>query len=129
MYKDLRKKAEKKVKAKLTFYTVAIVFSFSTIILFMLRFYLPAIGFWLMLPIPAFFMVLGVLYLSAFGVPFTRTSSEDWEADEIEKEMIKRYRQEKGRLRPEADLSATEVLELKELEHLQQKQTREEDFV
>ena len=70
MYTDLRKKAKKRVDAKIGFYTCLIVFSFSTVILVMLSFYLPKISFWLRLPIPAFLMVLSILFLNAFGLPF-----------------------------------------------------------
>lgn len=129
MYGELRKKAKKKVETKMAFYTCAIVFSFTTIVLLMLSFYLPGIGFWLRLPIPIFIMVLGILYLSAFGLPTTGALSEDWQEDEIEKEMIKLYRQKKAQLPPLEELSETEILELKELEHLLRKRDRDEDYV
>jgi hypothetical protein len=93
MYEEIRQKAEKKVQAKMTFYTCAIVFSFTSVLLVMLSFYLPSISFWLRLPIPAFLMVLGILYLNAFGLPSTGGLSEDWQEEEVEKEMLKLYRQ------------------------------------
>lgn len=129
MYKELRKKAEKKVQAKMAFYICAIVFSFVTVLLLMLSFYLPAVGFWLRLPIPVFIMTLSILYLSAFGLPTTGALSEDWQEEEIEKEMIKLYRQKKTQLPPLEELSETEILELKELERLRQKRDWGEDFV
>ena len=82
MYNELRKKAEKRVQAKMGFYVCAIVFTFTTAILLGLSFYIPAIVFWLMLPIPVFMMVLAILYLSAFGSPSTVTLSEDWKEEE-----------------------------------------------
>ena len=129
MYKELRKKAKKKVEAKMGFYICAIVFSFVTVVLLMLSFYLPSVGFWLRLPIPIFIMVLAILYLSAFGLPTNGTLSQDWQEEEIEKEMIKLYRQKKAQLPPKEELSETEVLELKELERLQKKWEWGEDFV
>ncbi len=129
MYQELHKKAKKKVEAKMDFYICAIVFFFVSIILLMLGFYLPAVAFWLRLPIPIFIMVLGILYLSAFGLPTTRALSEDWQEEEIEKEMIKLYRQKKAQLPPPEELSETEILELKELERLKKKWDQEEDYV
>lgn len=95
----------------------------------MLSFYLPVISFWLRLPIPIFIMVLGILYLSVFGLPFTGELSEDWQEEEIEKEMIKLYRHRKAQLPPIEDLTETEILDLKELERLHEKWDRGEDFV
>ena len=129
MYKELQKKAKKKVEAKMGFYICAIVFSFTTIILFMLSFYLPSIAFWLRLPIPAFIMVLVILYLSAFGLPTTGALSKDWQEEEIEKEMLKLYRQKKAQLPPLDELSETEILELKEVEQLRKKWDWGEDYV
>lgn len=129
MYKELRKKAKKKVEAKMGFYICTIVFSFVTVLLLMLSFYLPAVGFWLRLPIPIFIMVLAILYLSAFGLPTTGALSEDWKEEEIEKEMIKLYRQKKNQLPTLEELSETEILELKKLEHLKKKWDWGEDYV
>ena len=95
----------------------------------MLSFYLPAVSFWLRLPIPIFIMVLGILYLTAFGLPSTGAFSEDWQEEEIEKEMIKLYQQKKSQLPPLEELSETEILELKELERLKKKWDLDEDYV
>ena len=129
MYEEIRKKAKKKVQVKMAFYICTIVFAFTSVVLLMLSFYLPSISLWLRLPIPVFIMVLGILYLSAFGVPFTETHGEDWEEEEIQKEMIKLYRQRKAQLPPLEDLSESEMLELRELEELDEKWDRDEDFV
>ncbi len=129
MYQELRKKAEKKVEAKKAFFICTIVFSFVTVILLMLAYYLPEIGFWVSLPIPIFVMVLAILYLSAFGLPSNGRFSDDWEEEEIEKEMLKLYRRKKADLPPIEELSETEVLELKELERLKKKWDWREDYV
>lgn len=113
----------------MAFYICAVVFSFTTVVLLLLSFYLPVAAFWLRLPIPVFIMVLGVLYLTAFGLPSTGALSEDWQEAEIEKEMAKLYREKKAQLPPMEQLSETEILELKELERLKQKWDRHEDFV
>lgn len=130
MYKELREKAEKKVEAKKAFYICSIVFAFVSIVLLMLAYYIPAISFWVSLPIPIFVMILSILYLSAFGLPGKNGQfSDDWEEEEIEKEMLKLYRRRKSELPPLEDLSETEVLELKELERLKKKWDWREDYV
>ena len=118
MYQELREKAEKKVEAKMSFYICTIVFSFCTVVLFMLSYYLPEISFWLMLPIPVFLMILGILFLTAFGLPINGEIREDWQEEEIQKEMVKLYRQKKAQLPPLEELSETELLELLELERI-----------
>lgn len=129
MYKELREKAKKKVEAKMAFFICTIVFSFTTVVLLMLSFYLPAIGFWLRLPIPVFIMVLAILYLSAFGLPNSGALSKDWQEEEIEKELVKLYRQKKAQLPPLEELSETELLELKALEQLRKDWELGEDYV
>lgn len=129
MNKELRKKAKKKVEAKMAFYICAIVFTFVTVLLLMLSFYLPGAGFWLRLPIPVFVMVLIILYLSAFGLPATGALSKDWQEEEIEKEMIKLSQQKKAQIPPPEELSETDILELKELERLKKKWDWGEDYV
>ena len=129
MYEEIRKKAEKKVKAKMAFYICAIVFSFTTVLLLMLSHYLPSISFWLRLPIPVFVMVLSILYLSAFGLPHSGEFSDDWKEEEIEREMIKLYRRKRTHLPPIEEMSEEEILELKELEQLKKKWDWGDDFV
>ena len=130
MYKELREKAEKKVEAKKAFFICTIVFAFVSIVLLMLAYYIPAISFWVSLPIPIFVMILAILYLSAFGLPGKNGQfSDDWEEEEIEKEMLKLYRRRKADLPPLEDLSEAEVLELKELERLKKKWDWREDYV
>ena len=129
MYKELRKKAEKKVQAKLDFYICVVVFSVITIILLMLGVYIPSISFWLKLPIPVFIMVLGVLYLTAFGLPSGKGLSDNWREEEIEKEMLRLYRQRKSEFPPLEELSETEKLELKELERIRNQKDAGEEYV
>jgi hypothetical protein len=129
MYKEIQNKAKKKVQAKMAFYICAIVFSFTTVLLLMLSFYLPSIGFWLRLPIPVFIMVLSILYLTAFGLPATGALSKNWQEEEIEKEMVELYRQKKVQLPPLEELSERETLELKELERLEKKWDWGEDLL
>lgn len=128
MSKELRKKAEKAVKAKLSLYTTAIVFSCTTAILLILSLYLPQIAVWLLLPVPAFIMILGVLYLEAFGFSFKKGASENWRDEEIAKEMARLSRQNSTPL-PDLDESpASEQLELKKFEPLE-RMAGDEDYV
>ena len=128
MYKELRELAEKKVQAKMTFYITAIVFAFVSVILLMIGSYLPVVAFWLKLPIPVFIMVLAILYIQAFGFPNSDALSEDWQEEEIEKEMIRLYQERKSLLPPAEDLSEEQTLELKELYRLEEKHDLYEDY-
>lgn len=129
MYKELRKKAEEKVEDKKAFYICAIIFPSISLVLLMLSFYLPGASFWLRLPIPILMMVLGVVYISAFGWSSSGTMVEDWQEEEIEKEIVKRYQQKKAQLPPLEELSDKELLELKELERLKKKWDWDEGYV
>lgn len=130
MQEDLRKQAKKKVEAKMSFYTVAIVFTFVTVVLLMLSSFMPyPTSFWLLVPIPILAMVLCIIYISIFGFPFSGVLSKDWQEQEIAKELERMYR-EKGRaLPPLEDLSEEDQLELKELERLKQKWEWRDDLV
>jgi len=129
MEEELRTQAEKKVKAKLVFFYCAIIFSFTSVVLLMLSFYLPEAGIWLRLPIPVFLMVLGLIYLSAYGLPTANGNAEDWEEEEIEKEMNRLRRRQRVQLPPLENLSESDRLELKELERLQDKWETGDDYV
>lgn len=128
MYKNLRKKAEKRVQAKVAFYICAIVFAFISIILLMMASYLPTVAFWLKLPIPVFIMVLCILYINAFGLPMSDTLSGDWQEEEIEREMVKLYHERKSLLPPDEELTEEEKLDLIELERLEEKHTWRNDY-
>ena len=129
MYEDLRKKARKKVQTKLAFFICAIVFGFTTVILLMLSLYLPSVAFWLKLPIPIFVMVLGILYIAAFGLPTDGVLSDDWKEEAIEKEMVRLYKKKKSEFSSLEEYTDEDYLELKELEMLEEKWNKDEDFV
>jgi hypothetical protein len=130
MEKELRKKAEKKVQQKKEFYIVAFIFASISVILLILSF---AIGgpaaFWIRFPMLIFALVLGILYLSIFGVPGTGILSSEWEETELEKEMYRLYRKQRDALPPAEELSEEDRLELKELERLKRKWEGEDDYV
>ncbi|WP_020569271.1 2TM domain-containing protein [Neolewinella persica] len=129
MEAELRQQAKKKVYAKLAFFQCVIIFSVAAVVLLMLSLYLTSVSFWLRLPIPVLFMVLGVLYVSAYGLPTADGPSDNWEEEEIEKEMNNLRRRQKVQLPPLQDLSELDRLELKELERLQDKWEVGEDYV
>ena len=128
-YHELRKQAEKKVQNKIAFYTCAIVFTGVSVVLMMLSYFIPSISQWLMLPIPIFLMVLAIMYLAAFGLPWTGEYSEDWQEEEIEKEMLRMYRKRKQRTGLLKGAADSEILELEELEKVHNQRVKREDFV
>lgn len=130
MYEELREEAKQKVDAKIGFYVCAMTFSLAAVVLLMLSFYLPGATPWLLFPIPILVMVLGIVYVSAFGLPISGALSKDWKEEEIEREMRKLYRQ-KGTLPPPKveELSEEDQLELKELHRLKQKWEWGDEFV
>ncbi len=89
-YEKLRKKAEKKVKAKRGFITTATVFGSISFFLFVLSIKLGGeVGFWLRLPILIFGLILIVMYVSIFGWPGTDYFDiEEYEA-QVHKEMAR----------------------------------------
>ena len=128
MYNELRSKAAKKVEDKMGFYVTAVVFGFLSIILVVISLVVPDGGFWIRFPILIFAMVLGIIYVSVFGIPFTGTLSNEWKEEEIEIEMMKMYYHRKRFLPPPEELSKDDRLELKELERLKEKWEYEDEF-
>lgn len=116
------------MNAKVSLYTTAIVFSGITLVLLILSVFLTGIALWLLLPVPIFVMVLGVMYLEAFGPPFTGNRSENWREEEVEKEMARLSRQTETPLPDLHESSAAEQLELKKLETLK-RTDGDEDYV
>ena len=86
-------------------------------------------AFWIRFPIMILAMVLGIIYLSIFGFPFSGVLSKEWKEEEIEKEILKLYKAKDFTLPDDEDLSEEDRLELKQLERLKRKWERGEDFV
>lgn len=132
MYKDIRKKAEKKVKAKKGFYITATIFVAISIILFVisLTVHNPFAAFWIRFPILILVLVLCIIYVSIFGLSFNALfNQKDWEEEQIEKEMSRLYRQRRNALPPGEELQEEDHLELKELERLKKKWYDYDEFV
>lgn len=129
MQDDIEKKARQKVEEKKGFYFIAMIFLMTSIILFVLSLVLgPDVAFWLRFPILVMGLLAAVFYFYIFGFPFSNVLSDEWEEEELEKEMFKLYRRKKQMLPPPEELSEEDKLELKELERLKQKWESDDYF-
>jgi len=130
MNEELENKARKRVEAKKAFYLVAVIFAFTSLILLVLSFFFPyPVSFWVRFPIVTFPLVLAILYVPTFGLPFSRVGSEEWEEEEYEKELDKLYRENRSKLSAPEELSEEDRLELRELDRLKRKwENDEEDY-
>jgi hypothetical protein len=128
MYDELRRKAERKVENKKGFYITAVVFGFISLLLVVISLAVPAGGFWIRFPILIFAMILGIIYVSAFGIPYSGILSHEWEEEEIEQEMMKIYNQRRRFLPPPEELTEEDELELQELERLKEKWEYDYDY-
>jgi hypothetical protein len=131
MREELRKKAKKRVEARMGFYITGIVFFFVTIVLLLLSTYLPGYSFLAVVTDTDFRDGTGYPVPDQLSASLDRGSfSEDWQEVEIEKEMTKLHQQKaKPSVPPEEELPTRENLELKELEHLKDKRDWGEDLV
>ena len=131
MYEKLHKKAKKRVEAKKAFFLLSMIFSSISIILFIISLnFRTSVAFWVNFPTLVFALILGIMYVATFGLPFTGMSAGEWEEQEMEKEMARLYRKQQMNLPASGDLSEDDLLELKELERLKKKwDGQEEDYV
>lgn len=136
-HEQIKEKAKKKVEAKKGFYVVAFIFGAVSAILIVINLILlfnyrpsdPSIHIWLLFPILIFVLVLAGLYFSIFGIPGSKTLSEAWEEEEMNREILRLYKQQGIELPPDQELSEEDQLELKEFERLKQKWEGRDDFV
>ena len=132
MHKEIRKQARKRVKAKKGFYVTATVFAAVSIILLIvsLTLHSSVAAFWVRFPIIILALVLGIVYVSIFGLNFGALFNQrDWEEEQIEKEINRLYRQRRNELPPGEELEEEDRLELKELERLKKKWYDYDEFV
>jgi hypothetical protein len=120
MYDELEKKAKKKVEDKVGFFITAAVFGFISIILAVIWLATGA-SMWVLFPILVMALILGIVYISMFGMPFTGTYGQEWQEEEIEREIAKMYYRRRRYLPPPEELSEEDRLELEELERLKEK--------
>ena len=126
MHEEIRRKAKKRVEAKKGFYIVALIFAAISLILYVVSATVPPEAvFWIRFPILILGLVLGIIYLAIFGFPGSKILSQDWQEEEMEKEMARLYREKQSALPSAEDLTEEDRLELKELERLKQKWDRE----
>ena len=130
MYDELHRKAKKRVDDKVGFAVTAAVFGFISVILIVISFTVGGSGaFWIRFPILIFALVLGIIYIAMFGIPFLGTYSPEWQDEEIEREMMRMYYRRRKYLPPPEELSDEDRLELEELERLKEKwEYGEEDY-
>ena len=128
MYDEIEYQARRKVRKKRSFFIVATVFAFVSSILIAISLAVPAGGFWVLFPVFIFALILGMIYLIMFGIPYTGTYSKEWEEEEIDHEMMRIYYQRRKYLPPAEELSEDDRLELKELERLREKWEYREDY-
>ncbi|MCB0632913.1 MAG: 2TM domain-containing protein [Saprospiraceae bacterium] len=131
-HEDIEKKAKQRVLAKKGFFITAATFSFVSLILVIVAFIFPfpmMVRFWILFPILVFGFVLGIMYLTIFGIPGSRLLSPEWEEEEKNREIARLYRENGLQLPPVEELSEEDQLELKELDRLRQKWGNYEDYV
>ena len=122
MYEEIKKKAKKRMEAKMVFYIIAMAFAFSAAILFTVSFIVgPGAAFWLRFTILIMALILMFLYTILIGIPFSGILSKQWQEEEVEKEMVRLYHQKLRALPPPEELTDNQKLELKELEKLSDK--------
>lgn len=120
MYDEIERRAKKKVDDKVGFFITAIVFGFISIILAVI--WLATGGsLWILFPVLILALVLGIIYLSMFGLPYSGTFGAEWQEEEIEREMAKMYYRRRKYLPPPEELTDEDRLELQELERLKEK--------
>ncbi len=130
LYNELRTKAKKKVLAKKGFYITATAFGAISVILYVvsMNFYGWA-AYWIKFPILVLALVLCILYVAIFGFPWMQFNDEDWEEEEIEKEMSRMYRKYRRSLPDDEEMSDEDILELKEFDKLRRKWDDYEGYV
>ncbi len=133
MYEEIRKKAQQRVQAKKGFFVVAMIFASISLILFIISIsfdFRAFVIFWINFPTLILGLILAIMYVTIFGLPWQGMSAKEWEEQEMEKEMARLFRQRQFKRPNSEDLSEEDILELKELERLEKKwKYGEDDFV
>ena len=110
MRSDPYKAASKRVKAKKGFFTHLAVFVILNIFLFFLNMLTSPHYPWFLFPMLSWGVAVAIQYVVTFGIPGIGTFDEKWEAQEIEKELL-RMKEYSENTEPETE----EELELKEV--------------
>ena len=127
----LRKKAKQKVQAKKAFYILSFIFAAISVILVVISLQFDDfVAFWIRFPILVLGLIMAVMYIAIFGLPFARFLSPEWEDEQISRELHRLYREDPPQLPSGQELSEEDRLELEELERLKAKwDYRSDDFV
>ena len=123
MEQEIQEKAQKRVEAKQNILVLAVIFGFASAVLMIVSFYIPSAEHWIRLPIPIMALLLGFLYVLTVGIPFDMLTNQ-WQEEELEKEMFKLSRRKPRALPPAEELTEEDRLELRELERLKEKWER-----
>ena len=90
MNKELRKKAKEHVENLHAFYIVATVFGSISAILFVISLNFPVeVAYWICFPIIVLALVLGIIYVSMFGLSLSRPFNSHWKEEQILREMAR----------------------------------------
>ena len=120
--KEIRRRAERKVRAKKGFYITGTVYLSVAVILFVLSLTFSLnTAFWVLFPIIPLAVALFIHYVAVFGFPGSEIGSRDWEVDEVDNELRRLYARGDYNIEEDEELSNNDKLELRELERLKQK--------
>ena len=121
-YRSPHEIAARKVRSKKRFYRHFAVFLASMFLMFSINIfnYSWHVGLWAIYPLVTWGSMILLQYLLVFGFPITGALSEEWEIEEMRKELYKvgRAHYDNGDY---MDLSREEQLELRELDRLKNK--------
>jgi len=111
-------KAKKKVKQKKEFLEHLNTYAGVMVVLFVINVFLArGRGFWMIYPMMGWGVGLLIHYLSVFGFPGLRPIDDEWEEEEIQKEMERQQKQgnsHKSEMEDEETLDLPEISEQKD---------------
>lgn len=125
------KKARARVKKKKGFYTHFAVFLSVGVFFFLMN--MLTMGhneeLWFFFPMLPWGIGLAIHYFSVFGLPGTNILTEDWEAVELQKEIIRLKQEGYGDVTAEEKEEPEAKLTLKEMEKIKEKKWDDHDIV
>lgn len=125
--RDLYKKAEKRVKQKKGFFVHLSVYISVGIFFFVMNMVTDPYETWFFFPLMPWGVGLLIHYFTTFGFPGSNILSDDWEREELEKEIerlqaMKRLKNRKEGLDLEPEETQDDQLDLDDLPKVKQKQ-------
>ncbi len=129
MQRDIYEKAEKRVKAKKAFYSHLAAYISVAMFFFIMN--MVTLGenprLWFFFPMLPWGVGLLIHYFTTFGIPFSGALSENWEKEEMERELRKARREYDGLDEMEAE--EEDYMDLKEIKKEKQPNWDKEDLV